>query len=99
MGKVLSPKGMEKYNTAKENYGALQKVLEFLKSGERRELSGRGGAATVGKALADQTMDMMGNRVAATGLNAAGNILQSQPLQQSVNPLETYLLNKDEEDR
>jgi hypothetical protein len=105
LAQTLSPEEMAKYNANMKDYGDYSKVKEFIKSGERKEMTGRGGAATVGKALTDKTMDMLGNRVAATGASHLGDILQSPALNGFVdssaprmkNLLAAYLLNQNQD--
>lgn len=101
MSKVLTPAENIQYTQAKTDYGNLDKVKQFLERGERREMGGRGGAATVGKALADQTMDMLGNRTAAIAGSHLGDVLNTAGKfeKPGAKSLAAYLMEKDLEDK
>lgn len=90
MKKTLSPADFAKYESNRKDYSELSKVAEFIKSGERREMTGRGGSS-LGKTIYDKTMDAMGNRVSAAAGNTLGNILQSPKTPQAVDDTEEAL--------
>lgn len=101
--KTLSPADYAKYESHLKDYGDLNKVNQFIQSGERREMTGRGGSSLL-KTAADKTMDAFGNRMAATMGSTAGDILQSPQLANSVDQgqdaikklLAAYLLNQNQ---
>lgn len=94
--KTLSPADFAKYESHLKDYSNLSKVNEFIKSGERREMTGRGGAS-LGKTVYDKTMDALGNRVAATMGSKVGDILQSPETPAAIKKmLSAYLLNQNQ---
>lgn len=92
--KTLPPAEFAKYESHLKDYNELSKVNEFIKSGERREMTGRGGAS-LGKTIYDKTMDSLGNRVAASAGSKIGDVLQNPNTDPAVKKmLAAYLLEQ-----
>lgn len=76
MKTLLTPEEMGAHEKDLSDYGPLNTVKKFMERGERKEMAGRGGSSLM-KTAADKTMDMMGNRVAATAGSKLGDALLS----------------------
>lgn len=63
---TMSPEEAGNYDSSLHDYSMFKKVKQFMESGEKREMAGRGGASLL-KTVADKSMDMFGNRAAAVG--------------------------------
>lgn len=100
MQSLMTPEEWGTHEKDLANYGPLGDVKEFMKRGERKEMTGRAGGSLT-KAIADKTMDALGNRTAATIGSGLGDVLQAAattPLRPP-SALAAYLMRKYQENQ